>query len=50
VRELLGRLQNELRGVESKPLRAAPAPAEAHVPTARELDAVLAIWRAKRGG
>jgi hypothetical protein len=50
VRELLGRLQSELRGGESKPLRAASAPADAHAPTAGELDAVLAIWRAKRGG
>jgi hypothetical protein len=49
VRALLGRLQSDLRGAESRPLRAASAAADARVPTARELDAVLAIWRAKRG-
>jgi hypothetical protein len=29
-------------------LTAAAGPADAHAPTAGELDAVLAIWRAKR--
>ena len=48
VRELLGRLQNELRGGASKPQRAASAPPDAHAPTGHELDAVLAIWRARR--
>ncbi|HLH90100.1 MAG TPA: hypothetical protein VKX28_16745 [Xanthobacteraceae bacterium] len=47
VRDLLGRLQHELRGGESKPRRAASVP-DAHAPTAGELDAVLAIWRARR--
>jgi hypothetical protein len=50
VRELLGRLQNELRGATSQPpRRAAAVPADAHLPTERELDAVLAMWRARRG-
>jgi hypothetical protein len=49
VRELLGRLQSELRARPSEP-RAAPAPPAAHVPTTQELDAVLAIWQAKRRG
>ncbi len=48
VRELLHRLQMDLRGQPAAPATAAAAPA--HVPTTQELDAVLAIWRAKRGG
>jgi hypothetical protein len=50
VRELLGRLQSELRARPSEPTRAESAPPAAHVPTARELDAVLAMWQAKRHG
>jgi hypothetical protein len=50
VRELLGRLQSELRARPSEPPRAASAPPAAHVPTTQELDAVLAIWQAKRRG
>jgi len=50
VRELLGRLQSELRGRPGEPPRAAPASPAAHVPTTQELDAVLAIWQAKRHG
>jgi hypothetical protein len=50
VRELLGRLQNELRGASGQPQRrAATTPADTHAPTERELDAVLAMWRARRG-
>jgi hypothetical protein len=55
VRELLHRLQSDLRGRPAEPEPVAPAapsmPAKApHVPTSQELDAVLAIWRAKRSG
>jgi hypothetical protein len=50
VRELLGRLQSELRARPSEPPRAASALPVAHVPTTQELDAVLAIWQAKRRG
>jgi hypothetical protein len=51
VRELLHRLQLDLRSPAPEPAAAvaAAAPAPAHVPSAQELDAVLAIWRAKRG-
>jgi hypothetical protein len=48
VRDLLHRLQLDLHG---QPMPAAAVAAPAHVlPTAPELDAVLAIWRAKRSG
>ncbi len=50
VRELLRRLQSELRGDPASLPRAATAPATGHGPTTQELDAVLAIWRAKRRG
>jgi hypothetical protein len=46
VRELLHRLQKDLRG---EPAGSAAAEPE-HVSTEQELDAVLAIWRAKRAG
>ncbi|HEY1544679.1 MAG TPA: hypothetical protein VGG01_19955 [Xanthobacteraceae bacterium] len=55
VRELLHRLQSDLSGRPAEPEPVAPAaasiPAKApHVPSSQELDAVLAIWRAKRSG